>query len=151
MFIIVDGSTTLVTAFAPRTQYSHDTVKCLMGWMDTFHCAPLSVCADMAFQSSEVPDLFRRLNIKQFTTGPYTPWPNRAEATVRVFKETLHDLCSQIGSALELKQVAVRELLMKAAAVRNSMVAYGGKGFNVEATEEILNFTGLEGNICTNG
>ena len=63
-----------------------------------------------------------------FSPGPYTPWPNRAEATVRVFKETLHDLCSQIGSAPELKQVTVRELLRKATTVRNSIVtSYGGK------------------------
>ena len=81
----------------------------------------------MAFQSSEVQSLFHSLNIKHFSTGPYTPWPNRAEAAVRVFKETLHDLCSQIGSALELKQVTVRELLRKTASVRNSIVTYGGQ------------------------
>ena len=46
---------------------------------------------------------------------------------MRVFKETLHDLCSQIGSAPALKQVIVRELLRKTAAVRNAMVTYGGK------------------------
>ena len=39
----------------------------------------------------------------------------------------LHDLCSQIGSAPELKQVTVRELLRRIAAVRHSMVTYGGK------------------------
>ena len=91
------------------------------------HCTPISVCAAMAFQSSEVQDLFRRLNIKPFSTGPYIPWPNRAEAAVHVFKETLYDLCSQIGAALELKQVIARELLRKTAAVRTSMVPYGGK------------------------
>ena len=128
VFVLVDGATTFVTAFAPRTKDSHDTVQCLMEWMDTFHCTPLSVCADMAFQSSEVQDLFRRLNIRPFFyIGPYTPWPNRAEAAVRVFKENLHDLCSQIGSAPELEQVAVRELLRNTATMRNSMVTYGGK------------------------
>ncbi len=76
--------------------------------METFHCTPLAVCADMAFQSTEVQYFFRRLNIKPFfSTGPYTPWPNRAEAAVRVFKETLHDLCSQVGSSRVLKQVPV--------------------------------------------
>jgi hypothetical protein len=60
--------------------------------------------------------------------GPSTPWPNRAEAAVRVFKATLHDLCAQIGTSPELQQVTVRELLRKkAAAVMNSMVIYGGK------------------------
>ena len=52
---------------------------------------------------------------------------NRAEAAVRVFKETLHDLCSQVGKAPELKQVTVRELLRKTAVVRISMVTFGGK------------------------
>ena len=46
---------------------------------------------------------------------------------MRVFKQTLRDLSSQIGSAPELKQVTARELLRKTAAVRNSMVTYGGK------------------------
>ena len=87
VFIIVDGATTFVTASAPRTIDSHDTVQCLMECMDTFHCTPLSVCADMAFQSTEDQYLFRRLSIKTLSTGPYTPWPNRAEAAVRVFKE----------------------------------------------------------------
>ena len=39
----------------------------------------------------------------------------------------LHDLCAQIGTVAELKQVTVRKLLRKTAAVRNSMVTYGGK------------------------
>ena len=46
---------------------------------------------------------------------------------MRAFKEALHYLCSQIGSAPELRQVIVRELLRKAASVRNSMVTYGGQ------------------------
>ena len=61
------------------------------------------------------------------STGPSPPRPNRAEAAVRVFKATLRDLCAQIGTLPKLKHVAVRELLIKTAAVRNSMVTYGGK------------------------
>ena len=30
VFYIVDGATTFVTAFAPRTKDSHETVQCLM-------------------------------------------------------------------------------------------------------------------------
>ena len=36
VFIVADGATTCVTAFAPRTKDSHETVQCLMAWMDTF-------------------------------------------------------------------------------------------------------------------
>ena len=47
-FIVVDGATTFVAALAPRTNDSHETVQCLMEWMDTFHCTPLSIGVDMA-------------------------------------------------------------------------------------------------------
>ena len=65
-------------------------------------------------------------SIKPFSTGLYTPWPNRAEAALSVFMATLHELCSQVGSLPELKQVTVIELLRKTAAAMNSMVTYGG-------------------------
>ena len=80
VLIVVDGATTFVT---------------VLEWVDTFHCTPQNICADMAFQSTEVQDSFRRFGI---FTGDYTPWPNRAEAAVRVFKATLHDLCARIGT-----------------------------------------------------
>ena len=62
--IVFDGATTFVTAFAPRAKDSHETVQCLMEFMDTFHCTPHSICADMAFQSTEVQDFFGRFGIK---------------------------------------------------------------------------------------
>ena len=71
--------------------------------MDTFHCTPHIICADLAFQSTEVQDFFRRVGINPLSTGPYTPGPNRAEAAVRVFKATLHDLCAQIGTFTRIK------------------------------------------------
>ena len=51
--------------------------------------------------------------IKPFSAGPYTPWPNRAEAAVRVVKATRSDLCAQLGSSPELKKITPRELLRK--------------------------------------
>ncbi len=67
--------------------------------MDTFHCTPMHLCADMALQSTELQYLFRRFDIKpDIAIGPDTPRPKRAEATVRVVKATLHDLCAQIGN-----------------------------------------------------
>ena len=79
--------------------------------MDTCHSTPKTLCANMAFHSSELPDFFRRFDSNLFSTGPYTPWPNQKEATVRVGKATLFDLCAQLGSSPELRQVTVRELV----------------------------------------
>jgi hypothetical protein len=75
------------------------------------------------FSKTEVQD-FPTFSNQAFSIGLYTPWQNRAEAAVRVFKATLYDLCAQIGTLPELKQVTVRELMSKTAAVRNSMVTW---------------------------
>ena len=56
--IVVDGATTCVAAFAPRTKDSYETGQFLMEWMDTFHCTPKSLCADMVFQSTELQVCF---------------------------------------------------------------------------------------------
>ena len=85
-FIIVDGATAFVIAIAPRTKEIHETVQCLTESMDTCHCTPKILCVDMAIQSTEVQDFFRRFDTKPFSVGPLTPWPHRAEATVRVFQ-----------------------------------------------------------------
>ena len=79
--------------------------------MDTCHSNPKTLCANMAFHSSGLPDFFRRFASNLFSTGPYTPWPNQKEATIRVCKATLFDLCAQLGSSPELRQVTVRELV----------------------------------------
>ena len=99
VFIVVDSATTFVNAFAPRAKDSHETVQCPLEWMDTFHCTPHSICADMVSSQLKfkISSVALALNLLLFSTGPYTPWPNRAEAAVRVFKATLHDLCAQIG------------------------------------------------------
>ena len=76
------------------------------------------------------------------SAGPYTPWPNRAEAAVRYFKATLFDLCAQIGSSPELKQVTVRELLRKSSAVRSSTVSTGRIGFR-ETAKKCRNYLKL--------
>ena len=44
VFIVVDGATTFVTAFAPRAKDSHEIVQCLMELMDTVHCIPQYFC-----------------------------------------------------------------------------------------------------------
>ena len=60
-------------------------------------------------------------------TGPHTPWPNWAETIVRIFKATLADIVTQLDSNPDLKDVTPRNLMRKAAYVRNSIATFGGK------------------------
>ena len=69
-------------------------------------------------------------NIKTLPTGPYAPWPNRAEIGVRLFKKFLSallDIASKILDQTTLAQMTPAELMRKAATVRNTQVTLSGK------------------------
>ena len=91
---------------------NHETVQCLIEWMDTCHRAPKRYVF-IWFSNQLSCNILTRFDIKLVSTGPYTPWPNRAEAAVRVFEAIFSDLCAQLGFSPELKHVTVRILLRK--------------------------------------
>ena len=65
--------------------------------MATFQMNPKAICADMAFHHPhDMQALYRMHNEKRIPTGPHTPWPNRAEMGVRLFKKFLLALVTQI-------------------------------------------------------
>ena len=72
---------------------------------------------------------YQSLDITLISLGPNTPWPNRAEAAVRLLKAQLKIMLSSIkaGTApATLKKVTYRQLVKAAATVRNQTVTYGG-------------------------
>ena len=72
---------------------------------------------------------YQSLDITPISLGPNTPWPNRAEAAVRLLKAQLKIMLSSIkaGTApATLKKVTSRQLVKAAATVRNQTVTYGG-------------------------
>ena len=69
------------------------------------------------------------LNITPMSLGPNTPWPNRAEAAVRLLKAQLKIMLKSIkaGTApATLKKVTHRQLVKAAATVRSQTVSYRG-------------------------
>ena len=71
---------------------------------------------------------YQSLDITPISLGPNTPWPNRAEAAVRLLKAQLKIMLSSIkaGTApATLKKVTYRQLVKAAATVRNQTVTYG--------------------------
>ena len=63
--------------------------------------------------------------MKRFPTGPHTPWQNRAEMGVRLFKKFLSALEDTASNSLDkttLSQITPAQLMRKAAKVRNTQV-----------------------------
>ena len=72
---------------------------------------------------------FLSLDITPISLGPNTPWPNRAEAAVRLLKAQLKIMLSSIkaGTApATLEKVTHRQPVKAAATVRNQTITYGG-------------------------
>ena len=92
---------------------------------------PKEICADMAFhQPHDMQALHRMHNVKRIPTGAHTPWPNRAEMGVRLFKKFLLALVDTASRTLDqttLAQITPAQLMRKAATVRNTQVTLSGK------------------------
>ena len=129
VFVILDGATTLLTAEAVTTTQEVENITVLRNYFDQYHLQPKSVVADQAFMTETWEHFYQSLDITPISLGPNTPWPNRAEAAVRLLKAQLKIMLSSIkaGTApATLKKVTYRQLVKAAATVRNQTVTYGG-------------------------
>merc|ERR1712197_119488 len=127
VLLIVDAASSFLAAYAQMSLDASETLDQFREWMETYQCTPTAVCADMAFTTKPFADFFRHHGIRPLPTGPGTPWPNRAEAAVRLFKLYLSDFIQEPHAHPELQKVTPRFLFRKAAMAHNMAVTYGGK------------------------
>ena len=92
-------------------------------------------CRSLLFES-----FCKTHDIKPLPTGPMTPWPNRAETVVRLFKKQFGILARSIKNepflltsftntrhGFRKMKVTVRQICRHACAARNSQLMIGGK------------------------
>ena len=129
--IVLDGATSHLTASPCKSTSPSEVIAKLHEWMDTFQMNPKAICADMAFhQPYDMQAFYRMHNVMRLPTGPRTPWPNRAEMGVRLFKKFLLALVDTASKNLDqttLAQFTPAMLMRKAATVRNAQVTLSGK------------------------
>ena len=73
---------------------------------------------------------YRMQNVKRLPTRPHTPWPNRAEMGVRLFKKFISALVEAASTSLDqttLSLISPAQLMRNAATVRNTQVTLSGK------------------------
>ena len=127
VLIVVDAATSFLAAFPQKTMNSAETIDNLREWMELYQSTPKAICSDMAFTTGDFEVFYRNHGIRAMPTGPGTPWPNRAEAAVRLFKAHLSDFLAEVNRDPELSHVTPRALMRKAAMARNTSLTYGGK------------------------
>ena len=115
--------------FIDHCQVPLENITVLRNYFDQYHLQPKSVVADQAFMTDTWEHFYQSLDITPISLGPNTPWPNRAEAAVRLLKAQLKIMLSSMKAGIApatLKKVTYRQLVKAAATVRNQTVTYGG-------------------------
>jgi len=88
MFLIIyDGATQLMTSFPCEKKTENATAALLMDYFDLDQLSPKYIVGDQGFSGLELEAFYNRKGIRFIALGPQTPWPNRAEAAVRLFKQ----------------------------------------------------------------
>ena len=116
----------MTTAYPVETKTEKEIRNCLLDYFETYQLNPKYIVADMAFKGSEMESFFNRKKIISASLRPATPWPNRAEAGVRLLRRQVDITLKTVGDAPALANVTYRQLLWQACIARNSSVTFAG-------------------------
>jgi hypothetical protein len=94
--------------------------------MDQNSCQPKTVVGDMAFFTPSFMTFYQSHGIKPLPTGPRTPWPNRAETAVRLFKRQFNLLLNYVQLDKKLANISVGQLVKRTVWARNNQLTIGG-------------------------
>ena len=83
-------------------------------------------CCRSSFMGTEMESYCSRHNIRPISLGPGTPWPNRAEASIRMFKKQVSLMLLSLKDDPLLANITYKQLLRQACISRNTMVTHGG-------------------------
>ena len=126
VLVILDAATNLIWATPLQNKTAKVTLRAFRDWMDTHNCRPKHVFGDMAFFEPEFMNFWNFHNVKPIVTGPQTPWPNRAETAIRLFKRQwilLSDLTREDPS---LKEITCRDIVRVCSWARNNSIMASG-------------------------
>ena len=129
IFLVLDVASSLLWATVVVTKEDSEAQEAVRQWMDQHQCRPKKICGDMAFHTDPWLRFFRYYNIEPIALGPRTPWPNRAETAVRLFKRQLSTLAGDALADPDFKRIkcTVAQLVKKAVWARNTTLTYSGK------------------------
>ena len=86
VLLVLDGATNLLWATAQSSLSNKETIQALRLWSDENNCMPKAIVGDDAFFQEDFLTYYRTHGFKECPCGSRTPWPNRTETAVRLFK-----------------------------------------------------------------
>ena len=128
IFVILDGATNLLWAKAQSDERNETTLQALRDWMDQYQCRPRGILADIAFSHPTFERFYRFHGIRFYSTGPRTPWPNRAETAIRLSKRQYQFLTQFLQEAPTIPSPTLEHVVQKCVWARNNQLTVSGEG-----------------------
>ena len=114
---------------AQKTLLPEEIISALRLWIEENNCVPKRVVGDTMFFTPDFEKFYKYHNIAQYPCGPRTPWPNRAETAVRLFKKIWALFVKSLGEEGMFEKPS-RETYR----FRPRLPAYGARLFSFEGS-----------------
>ena len=126
VLLVLDGATNLLWATAQNSLDTKETLTHLRSWNEQNNCIPKAIVGDEAFFSDEFLEYYKFHGIKDLPCGPRTPWPNRAETAVRLFKKQWTIMAMSLEGDERFNGVTIRQAVKMTAWARNTQLTISG-------------------------
>ena len=126
VLLVLDGATNLLSGFPQQDNQAVTTMECMREWMDNHNCKPKNVVGDMAFMGGSFMAFYGQHGINPYPTGARTPWPNRAESAVRLFKAAFRVLSKAVQEEAILAKATFRQVVRVCCWARNAQLTKSG-------------------------
>ena len=126
VLLLLDGATNLLWATAQNSLENKETLTHLRSWNEQNNCIPKAIVGDEAFFSDEFLEYYKFHGIKDLPCGPRTPWPNRAETAVRLFKKQWTIMAMSLEGDERFNGVTIRQAVKMTAWARNTQLTISG-------------------------
>ena len=126
VLLIIDGATNLLWATALTTLEVPETLGAFRLWIEENNCMPQGIVGDQAFFQDMLMDFYKFHGITPYPCGPRTPWPNRAETAVRLFKRAWVYMAKSLEDEGYVDKVTVRQAVKKVVWARNCQLTVSG-------------------------
>ena len=124
--VIIDGASNLLWATALNSLEAPETLGAFRSWTEENNCIPKGIVGDQAFFTEPFMQYYKFHGITPYPCGPRTPWPNRAETAVRLFKRTWSIMAKALADEGYAEKVTVRQAVKKVAWARNCQLTVSG-------------------------
>ena len=126
VLLVIDGATNLLWATALTSLDAPETLGAFRLWIDENNCMPKGIVGDQAFFTDPFMDFYRFHGISPYPCGPRTPWPNRAETAVRLFKRAWVHMAKALTEEGYVDRVTVRQAVKEVVLARNCQLTVSG-------------------------